>query len=154
MPIILPTLYLWIVDTLALKRGTWVINHGTKFGIHLWDGLEIEEALFFLVTNIIIVFGQVAFDKALSVLVACPSLFPDSPPLPSPSLLMRSVLTPASKYDEARIIGLQEAVVRLKKKSRSFYLASSAFQGQIRSDLLLLYCMFRPHVVMAAADST
>ncbi len=37
-----PTLYLWGVDTLALRRGTWVIESGTKLGIHLWDGLEIE----------------------------------------------------------------------------------------------------------------
>lgn len=42
LPIALPTLYLWIVDTFALKRGTWVIEAGTKYGIHLWDGLEIE----------------------------------------------------------------------------------------------------------------
>lgn len=42
MPIALPTLYLWLVDTLALKRGTWVISNGTKSGRHLWDGLEIE----------------------------------------------------------------------------------------------------------------
>ena len=46
IPIVCPTLYLWIVDTLALKRGTWVIESGTKLGWHLWDGLEIEyEAL-------------------------------------------------------------------------------------------------------------
>lgn len=42
IPIVLPTLYLWIVDTLALKRGTWVIESGTKLGWHLWDGLEVE----------------------------------------------------------------------------------------------------------------
>ena len=42
LPITVPTLYLWIVDTLALKRGTWVIESGTKLGWHLWDGLEIE----------------------------------------------------------------------------------------------------------------
>lgn len=42
VPIALPTFYLWIVDTLALKRGTWVIESGTKLGWHLWDGLEIE----------------------------------------------------------------------------------------------------------------
>ena len=44
LPIALPTVYLWIVDTLALKRGTWVIEPGTKFGWHLWDGLDIEYA--------------------------------------------------------------------------------------------------------------
>ena len=42
LPIALSTLYLWVVDTLALKRGTWVIEPGTKIGLHLWDGLEIE----------------------------------------------------------------------------------------------------------------
>jgi 15-cis-phytoene synthase/lycopene beta-cyclase len=143
VPILLPTLYLWVVDTLALKRGTWVISNGTKFGVHLWDGLEIEEALFFLVTNMLIVFGQLAFDNALAILNAFPDLFPDPAPLPSPLLLVRALLTSSSTYDEDRIKGLQEAVVRLRRKSRSFYLASSTFQGQIRTDLLLLYSFCR-----------
>jgi 15-cis-phytoene synthase/lycopene beta-cyclase len=69
---------------LALRRGTWVISTGTKYGIHLWDGLEIEEALFFLVTNTLIVFGQLAFDNALAVLYTFPKLFPAPPNLPSP----------------------------------------------------------------------
>ena len=120
-----------------------MISNGTKFGAHLWNGLEFEEALFFLVTNTLIVFGQIAVDTALSVLYAFPHLFVDPPPLPSPLLLMKAVLTPASEYDEARIVGLQEAVARLKRKSRSFYLASSTFQGQIRIDLLLLYSFCR-----------
>lgn len=139
----LPTLYLWIVDTLALKRGTWVIEHGTKYGIYLWDGLEIEEAIFFLATNVLIVFGQVAFDNALSILHTFPDLFPDPPVVPSPLMLLRALFTPSSKYDEARLLGLQEAVARLQRKSRSFYLASSTFQGEIRSDLLLLYSFCR-----------
>ena len=42
LPILLPTAYLWVVDTIALRRGTWVIETGTKFGVHLWPGLEIE----------------------------------------------------------------------------------------------------------------
>lgn len=42
LPIFLPTVYLWLVDTFALRRGTWVIEKGTKYGIHLWDGLEVE----------------------------------------------------------------------------------------------------------------
>ncbi|CAI6336820.1 unnamed protein product [Periconia digitata] len=143
IPIAAPTLYLWIVDTLALKRGTWVISSGTKFGVYLWDGLEIEEAIFFLVTNILIVFGQVAFDNALCILYTFPSIFPNPPLVPSPALLVKALLTASSKYDEARLTGLREAVDRLKRKSRSFYLASSTFQGQIRSDLLLLYSFCR-----------
>lgn len=42
LPIITPTLYLWIVDTIALRRGTWVIESGTKLGWQIWRGLEIE----------------------------------------------------------------------------------------------------------------
>ena len=42
LPIALPTLYLWIVDTLALGRGTWVIETGTKMSISLWYRLDIE----------------------------------------------------------------------------------------------------------------
>ncbi|KAH9868221.1 hypothetical protein J1614_007293 [Plenodomus biglobosus] len=143
LPIALPTLYLWIVDTLALRRGTWVISTGTKFGVHLWEGLEIEEALFFLVTNVLIVFGQLAFDNALAVLCAFPHLFPDPPLLPSPATLIRSLLTPCSEYDDARLTGFREAASRLKRKSRSFYLASSTFQGPLRMDLLLLYSFCR-----------
>jgi len=143
LPIFLPTLYLWIVDTLALRRGTWVISTGTKYGLHLWDGLEIEEALFFLATNTLIVFGQLAFDNALAVLYTFPSLFADPSTLPSPVVLMRALLTPCSKYDDARIKGLDEAVNRLKRKSRSFYLASATFPGPLRADLLLLYSFCR-----------
>lgn len=143
VPIVLPTLYLWVVDTLALRRGTWVISTGTKYGVHLWDGLEIEEALFFLVTNTLIVFGQLAFDNALAVLYAFPQLFTNPPLVPSPATLVRALLTPCSQYDNARLIGFREAVHRLKRKSRSFYLASSTFQGPLRMDLLLLYSFCR-----------
>ncbi len=138
VPIAIPTFYLWLVDTLALKRGTWVIETGTKLGVHLWDGLEIEEAIFFLATNVLIVFGLVAFDHALSILLTFPIFFPNVPDLPSPALLVQALLTPPSQYDIERIIGIREAVTRLKRKSRSFYLASAAFTGRLRINLILL----------------
>ncbi|PVH97605.1 Lycopene beta-cyclase [Periconia macrospinosa] len=143
VPIALPTVYLWIVDTLALRRGTWVINAKTKYGTYLWDGLEIEEAIFFLATNMLIVCGQVAFDNALCVLYTFPNIFPDPPVVPSPLVLIKALVASRSRYDENRLAGLEDAVSRLKRKSRSFYLASSTFQGQIRSDLLLLYSFCR-----------
>lgn len=137
-PIAIPTFYLWIVDTLALRRGTWTIESGTKLGIHLWDGLEIEEAVFFLATNTLIVFGQVAFDHALAILLTFPRLFPKVPELPSPAMLVQTLLTDPTKYDEERVVGIRQAVSRLQKKSRSFYLASSTFSGRLRIDLILL----------------
>lgn len=138
LPIVLPTFYLWIVDTLALRRGTWSIETGTKLGVHLWDGLEIEEAVFFLATNTIIVFGLVAFDHAHSILLTFPELFPKVPELPWPSMMMRALFTSTSRYDWDRVEGLKQAVSRLQKKSRSFYLASSTFSGRLRIDLILL----------------
>ncbi|KAL9130035.1 MAG: hypothetical protein Q9217_001680 [Psora testacea] len=143
IPIAISTLYLWIVDTLALKRGTWVIVSGTKLGWHLWDGLEIEEAFFFLATNVLIVFGLVAFDDAFAILQSFPSLFPTLPTLPSPLLLIKALLVSTRSYDEDRIEGLKQALTRLQAKSRSFYLASGVFQGRLRIDLVLLYSFCR-----------
>lgn len=143
LPIVLPTLYLWIVDTLALRRGTWVIESGTKLGIHLWPHLEIEEAVFFLLTNTLIVFGLIAFDNAVAILHAFPFHFPSVPALPSPVTLVRALLLPAKAYDEDRIEGLTQAVQRLERKSRSFYLASGVFPGRLRIDLIILYSFCR-----------
>ena len=143
LPIALPTVYLWIVDTLALRRGTWVIEAGTKVEVLLWDGLELEEAVFFLATNVLIVFGLIAFDNALAILETFPELFPSIPTLPSPSLLIKALFVPVSWYDDDRIEGLQQALARLRSKSRSFYLASGVFQGRLRIDLVLLYSFCR-----------
>lgn len=143
LSIAIPTVYLWVVDTLALQRGTWVISQGTKTGGELWPGLEIEEAVFFFLTNCLIVFGLVAFDNAVAVLNAFPAHFRNVPELPSPWLLVKALLLPASTYDDDRILGLQQSVARLKRKSRSFYLASSTFQGRLRIDLIILYSFCR-----------
>ncbi|KAL8914373.1 MAG: hypothetical protein Q9171_001003 [Xanthocarpia ochracea] len=142
-PILGPTLYLWIIDTIALRRGTWVIQSGTKLSWHLWHGLDVEEAFFFLVTNTLIVFGLVAFDNALAILNTFPHLFPAVSPLPSPVQLVKALLVSPSRYQDERILGLQEALQRLRKKSRSFYLASGVFQGRLRIDLILLYSFCR-----------
>lgn len=125
LPIAIPTVYLWIVDTLALKRGTWSIQSGTKLGIYIWDGLEIEEAVFFLATNVLIVFGLVAFDHALAILETFPRAFPNVPELPSPVNFVEALLMDCTLYDRERLEGLQQAVERLRNKSRSFYLVRS-----------------------------
>lgn len=90
-----------------------------------------------------IVFGLVAFDNALAVLY---TLTPDSEKVtdvPSPASLVAALLKPISEYDDARIEGLRDAVLRLKRKSRSFYVASGAFEGKLRIDLILLYSYCR-----------
>lgn len=143
LPIALPTVYLWLVDTFALKRGTWIIEAGTKYGIHLWDGLEIEEAVFFFLTATLIVFGLVAFDNAMAILNTFPHLCPGASGRPSPIQAIKALLVPTSVYDGERITGLAQALQRLRKKSRSFYLASSTFEGPLRINLILLYSFCR-----------
>jgi len=139
LPIAAPTLFLWIVDTLALQRGTWSIESGTKLGIHIWPHLEIEEAIFFLVTNSMIVMGSCAFDNAVAILDAFPNIFPEVPGMPPPLLMLKSLFTSTSRYDQERLTGIENALTVLAKKSRSFYLASGVFNGRLRIDLILLY---------------
>lgn len=139
LPILAPTFYLWLVDELSLRRGIWTIETGTKLNSQLFGSLDVEEAVFFLITNTLVAFGIAAFDKAVAVCDAFPDRFHQpADELPITSLLEARIL-PSSKYDMDRVTGIGEAVQRLKKKSRSFYLASSVFPGRIRIDLTLLY---------------
>lgn len=55
-----PTLYLWAADLFAIKDGIWNISGDTTIGLNLF-GLPVEEALFFLVTNIMVVQGICLF---------------------------------------------------------------------------------------------
>lgn len=138
IPICLPTLYLWAVDELALRRGTWAIESGTKLGWCLWGNLELEEAVFFVATNTLIVFGLAAFDRGMAVFDTFPEMFPGVSRRISPDSLTKAILTDPAKYDMKRIRGIREAVSTLRKKSRSFYLASAVFPGSLRIDLVLL----------------
>jgi lycopene beta-cyclase len=58
--IAVPTVYLWVADRLAIGNGIWSIDDATSLGFDPL-GLPIEEAVFFLVTNILVVFGLVTF---------------------------------------------------------------------------------------------
>ncbi len=51
-----PTLYLWIIDSLAITSGTWTINPLNTTGLKV-GSLPFEEMLFFAVTNILIASG-------------------------------------------------------------------------------------------------
>ena len=54
---LLPTLYLWLADRLALGLGIWWISPDLSSNLALF-GLPVEEALFFLLTNLLVVFGM------------------------------------------------------------------------------------------------
>ncbi len=55
------TAYLATADALAILSGTWTISDGQTVGILLAGVLPLEEFLFFLITNVLVVFGMVLF---------------------------------------------------------------------------------------------
>lgn len=58
--IAVPTLYLWIADRTAIANGIWDISETYTIG---WNpfGLPVEEATFFLITNVLVVQGVLLF---------------------------------------------------------------------------------------------
>ncbi|GAA1735939.1 lycopene cyclase domain-containing protein [Luedemannella helvata] len=54
----LPTAYLWAVDLIAIRAGTWWINPDRTLGLRPF-GLPLEEAVFFLVTTMLLVNGMI-----------------------------------------------------------------------------------------------
>ncbi len=53
---LVPTLYLWVADRLALGLDIWWISPELSSNLAIF-GLPVEEALFFLLTNLLVVFG-------------------------------------------------------------------------------------------------
>lgn len=58
--IAVPTVYLWLIDRYAIVNGLWTISDTYTVGIVPF-GLPIEEAVFFLLTNVFIVQGLVLY---------------------------------------------------------------------------------------------
>jgi len=52
----LPTVYLSLADSLAIRRGIWTLNPDLTLNVAPL-GIPVEEALFFLLTNIMVVQG-------------------------------------------------------------------------------------------------
>ena len=58
-----PTLYLWVADRIAIGLGIWDITDATRTGAEI-VGLPVEEALFFLVTNLMVAQGLVMLEPS------------------------------------------------------------------------------------------
>jgi lycopene cyclase domain-containing protein len=65
--ITLSTFYLSIVDAYAISSGIWTITLATSTGVLLGGILPIEEFVFFLVTNILIVIGLFLLTNQISI---------------------------------------------------------------------------------------
>lgn len=62
--ILLPTVYLWVADRIAIEWKIWHISPEHSTG---WNflGLPLEEALFFLLTNVFVVQGLLLYFRVL-----------------------------------------------------------------------------------------
>lgn len=60
LAIAVPTLYLWVADAVAIRSGIWTISERFTLGPAPF-GLPIEEATFFLVTNVLVAVGVLLF---------------------------------------------------------------------------------------------
>lgn len=58
--VVVPTLYLWIIDRVAIGLGIWDIANQFSLDVDPL-GLPVEEAVFFLFTNLLIVQGTMLF---------------------------------------------------------------------------------------------
>ena len=58
--VLVPTVYLWVADRIAIGLGIWSISEAYSFGFNPF-GLPIEETTFFLVTNLLVVQGVLVF---------------------------------------------------------------------------------------------
>jgi lycopene cyclase domain-containing protein len=58
--VMLPTAYLWVADRIAIGLNIWSIAEATTLG---WRplGLPVEEAVFFLLTNLLVIQGLMMF---------------------------------------------------------------------------------------------
>lgn len=74
--IVVPTVYLCWVDRIALRDNVWRVNEATSLNVFVVDDLPLEETLFFLLTNVIVVLAVTSYDKARGMMETFTSEFP------------------------------------------------------------------------------
>lgn len=133
--IAVPSLYLWLVDSIAICAGTWHINERTSLESFIWKGLPLEEAVFFVFTNTMVVLGCTGFDLAFSIVHTYNETLDFSF-----LSLCRALL---QSRDETVVADLAKCVKVLRAGSSNFYTSSFFFNEAVRRDLIVLYAFCR-----------
>lgn len=63
--IVIPSFYLWVIDAIAISKELWILPLETRTGIEVFS-LPIEEAVFFLVTNMMVVQGIILYSWTIN----------------------------------------------------------------------------------------
>ncbi|WWC89764.1 uncharacterized protein L201_004690 [Kwoniella dendrophila CBS 6074] len=143
--LLIGTGYFWIVDTIALKSGSWSISKTSTLNIEFpWSGLPIEEAIFFFLTSYLIILSSSLISHLHTILILSPDLPPCPPKNPiSHIMLLAKVAFNPPKIDQRILIGLKVAERILKKGSSSFEVAKLAFSREMRLGLVVVYAWCR-----------
>ncbi|KAG0151036.1 hypothetical protein CROQUDRAFT_651553 [Cronartium quercuum f. sp. fusiforme G11] len=173
---IIPTIYLCSVDTIALRRGIWSISAPTSLGIFVWPDLPLEEAIFFLVTNFVLVLGLAALEKTEAIADTWPELVSSTPELvqiPQPfsfQHVLKLARTVRPSFDLSKAIShskakpgfadrptqLSRTLEVLRKASKSFYSASLVFSnfraGRAKFIVLYGFCRETDDLIDHAPD--
>ncbi|KAI8371524.1 Lycopene beta-cyclase [Radiomyces spectabilis] len=143
--IAMPTLYLCWVDQVAIAAGTWDISRRTSSGIMVAPHLPLEEFMFFLMINVILVFATCAIDRAQAILHLYKTRTIAAHERVESSFLsdMLDLTWAFCQCDQALnsrpLKDLTVAWDILRQASYSFYTASSVFSFHARQDLGVLY---------------
>lgn len=139
--IMVPTLYLWLVDIVALNNGAWYIAKGTMIEELEFFTLPFEEATFFLTTNVMVVFGFLSWDRTLCVAENTSVAPRDFSKVSSPYIL--ALFQSDDAISEKTVEDVSLSLRLITKGSKSFHLASTFFPPNIRQDIMQLYSWCR-----------
>lgn len=138
--ITVPSIYLCYIDIIALRDGVWHINEATSLEILFFNDLPLEEIIFFFMTNTLVVFGSMAFDKSKAVLdtyfndLEYKRALAQTTKISDKFLLYITYLTKGSFMDEIdlpiKVLDDIETCIKiLDKKSKSFSISANLFSN-------------------------
>ncbi|KAK4687048.1 15-cis-phytoene synthase / lycopene beta-cyclase, partial [Tremellales sp. Uapishka_1] len=136
--------YLCLVDTIAIRNGAWSIAPEVSLGWQVWDGLPVEEFIFFLLTSHLVILATSLISHLHTLLILAPELPPCPPlnPLSHIVLLAKIALHPP-EIDRETLTALASAEETLKRGSKSFEVAKLGFGREMRIGLVAIYAWCR-----------
>ncbi|OLL25032.1 GPI mannosyltransferase 1 [Neolecta irregularis DAH-3] len=141
--LIIPTVFLWVVDTIAIRDKVWKIADSTRTGYELWEYLPIEEAIFFAFTNVIVILGCAGFDRATTILYLKSTKNAPSHKLSYFFQLLQASFMYHERIDQSLIDDIDYCNKVLKNASSSFHTSSFLYPENIRQDLSVAYALCR-----------
>ncbi|KAJ1547261.1 hypothetical protein HK405_006330, partial [Cladochytrium tenue] len=169
--VLVPTVYLAYADHCAIADSVWIISPATSTGIMVTLSLPLEEFLFFLATNTMLVFGLRAVDRGFASVQVMLEMQAAASPTHGGSSSSRTAITRAAEIrwfasdllapsslalmasaallDEhapalrTRQADAAVALAAMRAGSKSFSLALKLFPTEAQPDIVALYALCR-----------